>query len=49
MKYAYNKGIKFVLIAGENEISQDIVQLKNTITEEQTNISLEEAIKIIQK
>ena len=49
MKYAYNKGIQFVLIAWENEISQNIVQLKNTLTEEQTNISLEEAIKIIQK
>ena len=47
MKYAYNKWIKFVLIAGENEITQNIVQLKNTITEEQTNISLEEALNII--
>ena len=44
-----SKGIQFVLIAWENEISQNIVQLKNTLTEEQTNISLEEAIKIIQK
>ena len=49
MKYAYNKWIAFVLIAGENEISQNIVQLKNTLTEKQENISIEEAIKIIQK
>jgi histidyl-tRNA synthetase len=49
MKYAYNKWIKFVLIAGENEITQNIVQLKNTITEEQTNLPLIEALRVIQK
>jgi histidyl-tRNA synthetase len=49
MKYAYNKGIEFVLIAWENEIEEWIVQLKNTITEEQSNISLEKSIKMINK
>lgn len=49
MKYAYNKWIEFVLIQGENELQEGIVQLKNTLTEEQLNISLDDAIKIIQK
>jgi histidyl-tRNA synthetase len=49
MKYAYNKWIEFVLIQGENELKEGIVQLKNTLTEEQFNIALDDAINIIQK
>ena len=49
MKYAYNKWIEFVLIQGEHELKDGIVQLKNTITEEQINISLSDAISIITK
>lgn len=49
MKYAYNKWIKFVFIQWENEISENVIQIKNTLTEEQNNISLDDALKIIQK
>ena len=48
-KYADRKGIPFAIIAGANEQNSNTCALKNLKTKEQTdNISLDEAIKIIQ-
>jgi len=48
MKYANNKGHKFVIILGENEIENGTVTLKNMINGEQQSIdSIDEIVKII--
>lgn len=48
-KYANRKGFSFVLLFGEEEKEKKTVQLKNLMSGEQSNVSLEEAIKIIQQ
>jgi len=48
MKYANNKGHKFVIILGQNELENGIITLKNMINGEQQNIgSIDELIKAI--
>jgi histidyl-tRNA synthetase len=48
MKYANNKGHKFVIILGQNELENGIITLKNMINGEQQNIgSVDELIKAI--
>ena len=48
-KYANRKGFDFVLLFGEEEKEKNTVQLKNLSSGEQSNVTLEEAIQIIQK
>lgn len=47
MDYANRKGIPFVAIAGESEISENKLTLKNMLTGEQQMVSPEELIKIL--
>ena len=49
MSYANAKNIPFVVLAGENEIAQGKVTLKNMESGEQTLVSAEELIAAIQK
>lgn len=45
--YANSRGIPYVAIVGESEMSEDKIVLKNMLSGEQTKLSLEEVIKII--
>jgi histidyl-tRNA synthetase len=47
LKYAYNKWIRFVIIAGESEHETNMLQLKDIITEKQIEINKEDIIKEI--
>jgi histidyl-tRNA synthetase len=47
MAYANAKGIPFVALAGENEIAQGKVTLKNMDTGEQNTIAPEELIQLL--
>lgn len=47
MAYANNNGIMYVAIAGENEISENKVTLKNMITGEQKLISADELVTVV--
>lgn len=47
LKYADNKKIPFVLIIGPDEISKDLVNIKNLKTTEQKQIKLKEVISFI--
>lgn len=49
MNYANKQGVPYVIILGEQERQEGKVQLKNMITGEQNNITIEEAINIIRK
>ncbi len=49
MKYANKLGVPNVIILGEQERVEGKVQLKNMITGEQDNVTIEEAIKLIKK
>lgn len=44
MKYANDRGIEWVALVGEEELASELVQLKNMLTGEQTEVSLEELI-----
>jgi len=44
MKYANDRNVRFVGIVGETEMAENIVQLKNMETGEQTEMSIEELI-----
>jgi histidyl-tRNA synthetase len=44
MKYANDIQVKYVAIVGENEIENEIIQLKNMETGEQEEVSVEELI-----
>ena len=46
-KYANKKGIRFVIVIGENEAKEDKVTLKNMGSGDQQTISLDETIKIL--
>lgn len=46
-KYANQKGVPYVIIQGPEEAAKDIVQLKNMITREQKEMSIEEVIKTL--
>jgi len=45
-KYAEKKNINFVIMINENELSQELISIKNIITGEKKLISLEETIKL---
>ena len=47
MTYANNKNIPYVALIGENEMNQDVINLKNMTTGEQNMVSLEKLIEII--
>lgn len=49
MSYANAKNIPFVAIAGENEMKEQKVTLKNMVTGEQTLVSAEELIQTVKK
>jgi hypothetical protein len=44
LEYANKLGIKFVIIVGEDEMANEIIQLKNMETGEQEEVSVEELI-----
>jgi histidyl-tRNA synthetase len=46
MVYANSKSVAYVAMAGENEIANNIISLKNMTTGEQTTVTIEEMIKI---
>ena len=46
MAYANAKGIRFVALAGENEIAQGKVTIKNMDTGEQNTVTPEEIISL---
>lgn len=46
-KYANNLNVKYVIIIGEDEVKNNVVSLKNMITGEQKQLTLEEAIEVI--
>ena len=48
MSYANAKYIQFVAIAGENEIAEGKVTLKNMTTGEQKMVDADEMVKILQ-
>ena len=48
MSYANAKNIPFVALAGENEMAEGKLTLKNMGTGEQSLLTVEEAIKVIQ-
>lgn len=47
MAYANNNGIMYVAIAGENEISENKVTLKNMVTGEQKLVSADELVAVV--
>ncbi|NDW19551.1 histidine--tRNA ligase [Dysgonomonas sp. 216] len=47
MSYANNKNIPYVAIVGDNEIENNLISVKNMISGEQSQLSLEECIKAI--
>ena len=47
MTYANNKNIPYVALIGENEMNQDVINLKNMTTGEQNMVSLEKLIEMI--
>ena len=48
MAYANAKGIAFVALVGDNEMAEGKINLKNMVTRQQTLVSLEELIEIVQ-
>ena len=49
IKYAEKKNIPWMIIIGEQEISQNVLQLKNLSKKEQNTLSLAQAIDILKK
>ena len=49
MKYADQKKIPFVVLAGENEISSGILTVKNMISGEQENLTTDQFITKLQE
>ena len=49
MKYAHANSVTWVAMIGENEIESESIRLKNMITGEQEDLSLEDMIQKIQK
>jgi histidyl-tRNA synthetase len=45
MTYANKKGFNYVALVGENEMNQNLIQLKNMQSGEQQNVTLEELIQ----
>ncbi|MBS4013484.1 MAG: histidine--tRNA ligase [Bacteroidetes bacterium] len=49
MQYASKVGVPFVIMAGQEEIDNKTVTLKNMVSGEQKNVSIQQAIDIIKK
>lgn len=49
MKYANDRNVRFVALVGEAEIESELIQLKDMISGEQTELSLEEVIHTLMK
>ena len=49
MTYADKKGIPFVVIAGEDERTNEKLTVKNMATGEQQSLTIDEAIELISK
>jgi len=47
LNYAHRKGIPWVALAGESEMAEGKVTLKNMVTGDQTLVTPEELIKIV--
>lgn len=47
MAYANNNGIRYVALAGENEINENKLTLKDMATGEQRLVSAEELVSIV--
>ena len=45
MNYANNKGVKFVILIGENEMNSGLLSVKNMQKRDQYTISVQEFIK----
>jgi histidyl-tRNA synthetase len=45
-KYAEKKNINFVIMINENELSKELISIKNILTGEKQLISLEEIVKL---
>jgi len=45
MNYANNKGVKFVILIGENEMNSGLLSVKNMQEGDQYTISVQEFIK----
>ncbi|MBN1183143.1 MAG: histidine--tRNA ligase [Bacteroidales bacterium] len=49
LTYANNKGIEYVMMIGEEEMQKNLVTLKDMVSGQQQQMTLDEAIKILQK
>lgn len=49
MKYANDRNVRFVALVGDAEIESELIQLKDMISGEQTELSLEEVIHTLMK
>lgn len=49
MKYANDRNVRFVALVGEAEFASELIQLKDMISGEQTELSLEEVIHTLMK
>jgi histidyl-tRNA synthetase len=47
MKYANDRNVRFVAIVGEDELTSDLIQLKNMETGDQEEVSIEELIQMV--
>lgn len=47
LKYADKKGIPYALVLGQNEVDNNVVNLKNLATREQKTLPLDEVIKLL--
>ena len=48
MTYANNRGIKYVILAGENEIKENLITVKNMFTGEQVNMKPDELREMLE-
>jgi histidyl-tRNA synthetase len=49
MKYANDRGVRFTILLGENELKNETIVLKNMDSGEQTNLSFSELLKYFEK
>ena len=49
LKYADKKGIPYVIIIGQEEVDKNIVTLKNLLTKEQRQVTINEVCTLLQE
>jgi histidyl-tRNA synthetase len=49
IKYAFNKGVPYIIVQGPDEQAKNVVQLKNLSTKEQTELTVEQVIDKLTK